>query len=61
MTFKTHYNYFKYQVMFFDLTYASITFQDYINKILVEKYDIFVIMYFDDIPIYIVSKNEEHI
>ena len=38
--------------MLFGLTIASASFQRYINKILVEKLDIFVIVYLDDILIY---------
>ena len=37
----------------FKLSNALISFQSYINKILVEKLDIFVIVYLDDILIYI--------
>ena len=47
--FQTRYGYFKYQVMPFGLSNASASFQDYINKILAEKLDIFVIVYLDDI------------
>ncbi len=36
-------------------------FQGDINKILVEKLDIFVIVYHDDILIYIESKREENV
>ena len=56
---RTCYNYFKYQVMPFGLTNALTTFQGYINKILVEKLDIFVIVYLDDIFIYIENKGEK--
>ena len=38
--------------MSFELSNASASFQGYINKILVEKLDIFVIVYLDDILIY---------
>ena len=38
--------------MFFKLSNVSASFQGYINKILVEKLDIFVIVYLDDILIY---------
>ncbi len=40
---------------------APATFQGYINKILAEKLDVFVIVYLDDILIYIESEGEEHV
>ena len=52
---KTRYGHFKYQVMFFSLSNALAIFQGHVNKILVEKLDIFVIVYLDNIPIY--TKN----
>ena len=39
--------------MLFELFNAFVSFQDYINKILAEKLDIFVIVYLNDIFIYI--------
>lgn len=39
--------------MSFDSSNALASFQDYINKIFVEKRDIFVVIYLDDILIYI--------
>ncbi len=36
-------------------------FQSYINKILAEKLDVFVIVYLDDILIYTENKSEEHV
>ena len=38
--------------MFFRLSNASVSFYSYINKILVKKFDIFDIIYLDDIFIY---------
>ncbi len=37
----------------FGLSHTSVGFQGYINNILIEKLDIFVIMYWDNILIYI--------
>ena len=45
----------------FGLTNITATFQGYINKVLAEKLDVFVIVYLDDILIYIKNKGEEHI
>ena len=52
IAFRTSYGHFKYQVIYFGLSNASATFQGYVNKILAEKLDIFVIVYLDDILIY---------
>ncbi len=59
--FKTRYGHFEYQVMPFGLTNASATFQGYINKILAEKLDVFVIVYLNNILIYTENKCEEHV
>ncbi len=45
----------------FGLTNAPVIFQGYLNKILAEKLDVFVIMYLDDILIYTKSKGKEHV
>ena len=45
----------------FGLTNAPATFQDYINKILAEKLDVFVIVYLDDILIYTEDESEGHV
>ena len=50
--FRTQYSHFKYQVMLFGLSNAPAIFQEYVNKILAKKLDIFVIVYLDDILIY---------
>ncbi len=59
--FRTRYGHFEYQVMPFGLTNASATFHGYINKMLAEKLDVFVIMYLDDILIYTESEGEKYV
>ena len=51
--FQTWYGYFKYQVMSFGLFNVTASFQGYLNKILAEKLDVFIIVYLNDILIYI--------
>ena len=60
-TFRTRYGHFEYQVMPFGLTNTPASFQGYINKILVEKLDIFVIVYLDDILIYTKDDGNGHV
>ncbi len=59
--FRSGYGHFEYQVMPFGLTNIPATFQGYINKILAEKLDVFVIVYLDDILIYTESEGKEHV
>ena len=59
--FRTRYGHFRYQVMPFSLTNALASFQGYINKILAEKLDIFVIVYLDDILISTEDDGDEHV
>ncbi len=61
IAFGTRYGHFEYQMMSFGLTNALATFRGYINKILVEKLDVFVIVYLNDIFIYTKSKSKEHV
>ncbi len=42
-------------------TKAPATYQGYINKILVEKLNVFVIVYLDDIFIHTENEGEEHV
>ncbi len=44
----------------FGFSNASASFQGYINKILAEKLDIFVVVYMDDILIYIEDPGQPH-
>ena len=59
--FRTRHGYFEYQMMPFDLTNAPESFQDYFNKILAEKLDIFVIVYLDDTLIYTKDPGTVHV
>ena len=61
MAFKTCYGHFEYQVIHFGLTNAPAMFQSYINMILVEKLNIFIIIYLNNIFIYTENKEEKHI
>ena len=45
----------------FGLTNVSASFPRYINKILTEKFDIFFIVYLDDILIYTEDDRDSHI
>lgn len=45
----------------FRLTNVSATFYYYINKILTEKLDVFVIVYLDNTFIYTENKRKKHI
>ena len=47
--------------MFFGLFNTLAIFQEYVNKILAEKLDIFVIIYLDNILIYIENASQPHI
>ena len=55
IAFWTWYEYFEYQVMPLSLSNNPAIFQEYVNKILAEKLDIFMIIYLNDILIY--TKN----
>ncbi len=61
MAFCTRYGHIKYQVMPFVLSNAPASFQSYINKILAEKLDIFVVVYLDDILNYTKDPGQPHV
>ena len=45
----------------FGLSNAPATFQEYVNKILAKKLDIFIVIYLDDILIYIKDPGQSYI
>ena len=47
--------------MLFRLTNMPASFQRYINKIFAKKFDIFVILYLDDILIYTDNDGNDHV
>jgi len=56
-SFRTKYGHFEYLVMPFGLTNAPATFQRFINEILGEHLDVFVVAYLDDILIFSQTRN----
>ena len=61
MAFQTRYGHFKYQVMPFRLSNALASFQGYINKILAQKLEVFVIVYLNDIFIFTKDVGQGHV
>ena len=61
MAFWIRYGDFEYQVMSYKLSNTPASFQGYINKILAEKPDSFVIVYWDDIFIYTENQGQGHV
>ncbi len=59
--FHIRYGHFKYQVIPFGLSNASASFQGYINKILAERLDIFIVLYLDNILIYTKDPGQPHV
>ena len=47
--------------MLFGLINTPVLFQGYINKILAEKFNVFVIMYLDNIFIYTENKRKKYV
>ena len=58
MAFRTRYRHFKYLIILFSLTNAPTTFIRLINNTLRECLDIFIVVYLDDILIYLENKEE---
>ena len=50
--FQMRYSYFEYQVITFGFLNISASFQGYVNKILTEKLDVYIIIYLNNILIY---------
>ena len=61
MAFQTRYSHFKYQIIIFRLSNTPINFQGYINKILAKKHNNFVIVYLDNIFIYIEDQGQDYV
>ena len=59
--FRTWYSHFEYQMILFGLTNTLRSFQGYVNNILAEKLDIFVIVYLDDILFYTEDPGKVHV
>ena len=59
--FKTQYGHFKYQVISSSLTNILASFQGYINKIFTKKFNIFVIVYLDNILIFTENDRDGYI
>ena len=57
-TFRTRYEHFEYIVLSFDFTNAFATFQNFVNKILIERLNLIVIIYLNDIVIYFMNKKQ---
>ena len=56
--FRTWYKHYKYYILSFDLINALSIFQLYINSVLIEKLDVFCIIYLNNILIYSINKQE---
>lgn len=61
IAFQTQYSHFKYQIISFRLFIILANFQKYINKISTKKLDIFVIIYLDNILLYIKDLRQLYI
>ena len=59
--FHIRYSHFKYQIMLFGLSNTPASFQSYINKILTQKLDIFVILNLNNILVYIENPGQSYV
>ena len=59
--FQMRYGHFEYPVILFGLSNAPASFQSYVNKILVEKLDVFVTVYLNDILIYTKNASKSYV
>ena len=59
--FQKQYGYFEYQLIVFGLSNALASFHGYINQILVEKLDVFVILYLGDNLIYTKNASQGYV
>ena len=55
------YGHIEYQVMPFGLSNIPVSFQDYINKILAKKLNVFIIIYLNKILIYTKDAGQAHV
>jgi hypothetical protein len=58
IAFRTKYETYKYLMMLFELINESSTFQNFMNDILINYFDEFVVTYLNDIIVYSNSKKE---
>jgi len=58
--FRTRYGSFEWSVMPFSLTNASAAFQRFINNIFSDLLDVYIVIYLDDILIYLNNMSEHH-
>ena len=63
IAFKCRYKYYEYKIMFFDLINVFANFMNYIYETLKKYLNLFVIMYVNDILIFLLNQNEhnEHV
>ena len=58
---RTHFKLYEYLIMSFKLINAPAIFQTYINNVLREHLDVFVMIYFNDILVYLKNKTDHKV